>query len=183
MELETERLLLREFTLVDWPAVMAYQNDSKYLLYYRWKHRSSSEVRDFVQGFIEWQRQKPRRKYQLIATLKKSGELIGNCGIRGRDENDFEGELGYEVAPNYWGKGYATEAARVVLDFGFDVLKLERVSAECVLENRGSSRVLEKLGMRWEGHLRRNQRMKGRWWDTLVYGILREEWEAAKNVG
>ena len=112
---------------------------------------------------------------------KQSGELIGNCGIRGSDENTFAGQLGYEVAPDYWGKGYATEAARAVLDFGFTKLKLERISAECVLENQRSCRVLEKLGMQQEGHLRHNEWMKGRWWDTLVYGVLRQEWEVAKK--
>ena len=181
MELETARLLLRDFKLADWPAVMAYQNDQRYLRYYHWKYRSSVEVREFVQAFISWQRQRPRRKYQLVAMLKQSGELIGNCGIRGSDENTFAGQLGYEVAPDYWGKGYATEAARAVLDFGFTKLKLERISAECVLENQRSCRVLEKLGMQQEGHLRHNEWMKGRWWDTLVYGVLRQEWEVAKK--
>jgi ribosomal-protein-alanine N-acetyltransferase len=102
--------------------------------------------------------------------------LIGNCGIRlGKSGAPF-GDLGYEISPAYWYRGYATEAARAMLDFGFEELGLHRVWAQCVPENVASRRVMEKLGMRGEGRLRQTQFYRGRWWDTLVCGVLENEW-------
>jgi [ribosomal protein S5]-alanine N-acetyltransferase len=89
-----------------------------------------------------------------------------------------QANIGYEIAPGYWGEGYASEAARVVVAFGFGELRLHRIWARCVAENVASYRVLEKTGMRREGRLREEEWMKGRWWDTLVYGILDHEWRS-----
>jgi RimJ/RimL family protein N-acetyltransferase len=123
---------------------------------------------------IGYQAESPRRKFQLAVTL--DGTLIGNCGIRRKDGNESEADIGYELHPEHWGKGYATEAARAVVAFGFEELALHRVSAWCIADNTGSARVLEKAGLRLEGRLRENERFRGRWWDTLLYGMLRSEW-------
>ena len=79
--------------------------------------------------------------------------------------------------PRYWGAGYATEAARALVNFGFQDLGLSRISSWCVAANAASARVLERLGFRQEGRLRRNECFKGRWWDTLLFALLRDEWE------
>lgn len=179
--LTTDRLLLREFVEDDWRAVLAYQSDPQYLRYYPWLQRTEAEVRQFVQKFIDQQREQPRRKFQLAVTLPEGRRLIGNCGLRLKEGGTREGELGYEIAPQYWGQGYATEAARAMVAFGFSEMGLHRISAYCVAENKASARVLEKVGMQLEGRLRQNQWMKGRWWDTLLYGILEHEWQQAKK--
>ncbi len=178
MIIETPRLILREFVVEDWPAVLAYQPDPRYLRFYAWTARTEADVRAFVGGFVASQAVEPRLKYQLAITLRDGGELIGNCGIRLAEPGAPSGDLGYEVAPDHWGRGYATEAARAMADFGFGMLGLHRIWGECVPENAASRRVMAKLGMRPEGHLRQTQWYKGRWWDTLVYGILEEEWQA-----
>ena len=82
----------------------------------------------------------------------------------------------YELDPRYWGCGYATEAARALLAFGFKELGLHRIWARCIAENV-ASRVLEKISIRQEGRLREKEWMKGRWWDTLLYTILEHEWQ------
>jgi [ribosomal protein S5]-alanine N-acetyltransferase len=181
MKLETSRLVLREFVLDDWPAVLAYQSDPRYLRYYAWDRRTEHEVRAFVQRFIFWQEEAPRTKFQLALTLADRGELIGNCGIRQARPDAVEAELGYELAPDHWGQGYASEAVRAMLGFAFHELALHRVWGGCIAENVGSQRVMERLGMRLEGHLRENCWMKDRWWDTLIYGILVHEWEAQER--
>ena len=84
--------------------------------------------------------------------------------------------MGYWIARSFWGRGYATEAASAFLAFGFRELGLHRIWAWCIAENLASARVLEKIGMRQEGHLRQNEWMKGRWWDTLLYAILETEY-------
>ncbi|HLO16012.1 MAG TPA: GNAT family protein [Anaerolineales bacterium] len=178
MILITERLILRDFVEADWVAVLAYQQNPLYLHYNEWTSRTAEDVREFIQIFLAHQKQDPRIKFQLAVTLKSTGQLIGNCGVRRDSVYAHEGDIGYELDPNYWGKGYATEAARAVLDFGFSEINLHRITAWCVADNLGSAHVLEKLGMRQEGRLRENHFYKGRWWDTLLYAILYDEWLA-----
>ena len=86
------------------------------------------------------------------------------------------GDIGYEFSPDYWRQGYATEAASEIIRFGFEELELHRIWSWCIAENNGSWRVMEKLGMQREGLLRENEYFKGRWWDTLMYAILEDEW-------
>ena len=88
--------------------------------------------------------------------------------------------IGYELAPEQWGNGYATEAARAIVEFGFTELRLHRVWAWCAADNTGSAHVLEKLGMQREGRMRDKDRYKGRWWDRLYYAVLEPEWRAAQ---
>jgi RimJ/RimL family protein N-acetyltransferase len=178
MVLTTERLVLRDFVESDWEAVLAYQQDPLYFRYYEWTSRTAEDVRHFLQRFLDQQKQDPRNKFQLAVILQSTGELIGNCGVR-RDASDAHGgDIGYELNPRFWGKGYATEAARALLSFGFSEMQLHRIAAWCIAENTGSARVLEKLGMRQEGRLREHDYFKGRWWDVLLYGILHNEWQA-----
>jgi RimJ/RimL family protein N-acetyltransferase len=178
MELHTPRLLLREFVTADWPAVLAYQRDPRYLQYYEWTDRTPGDAQRFVQMFIDQQDEQPRRKFQLAVVLKDSGQLIGNCGVRQDAVTSHEAEIGYEIAPAHWGHGYATEAARAIMQFGFAELKVHRIGAWCIAENVASARVLEKIGLQWEGRLRDKEYFKGRWWDTLLYAVLEEEWHA-----
>lgn len=178
MELQTERLLLRNFRHDDWPAVLAYQSDPRYLQYYHWADRTPDDVQRFVQMFLDHQHEQPRITFQLAVTLRAGGALIGNCGIRLKSAGAFEGEIGYELNPAYRGQGYATEAASAMVAFGFTQLDLHHVSAWCIAENTASAHVLRKLGMQQEGHLRENEHFKGRWWDTLVFGMLVGEWQA-----
>ena len=181
MILTTERLILQDFVESDWKAVLAYQQKPLYLRYYEWTERTPDAVRGFVQMFLDHQKQDPRIKFQFAVTLKSTGQLIGNCGVRRESAEACEGDMGYELDPDHWGKGYATEAARAVLHFGFSDMGLSRISASCVADNTGSAHVLEKLGMQQEGRLRQNEHYKGRWWDTLLYAILHEEWQALHN--
>ena len=182
MRITTARLILREFVIDDWPDVLAYQRDPRYLRFYPWADRTEAEVRDFVQMLLDQQGQQPRRKFQLAITLPDSDRLIGNCGIRRKAENDLEADIGYELAPEYWRKGYATEAALAIVEFGFRELKLHRVSSWCIADNVASSRVLERVGLRLEGRLRENEYFKGRKWDTLLYGLLASE-RRVQNTG
>jgi RimJ/RimL family protein N-acetyltransferase len=182
MQLTTNRLTLREYVEQDWQAVFTYQSDPSYLQYYPWHNRTINDAQNFVQKLIFWQREKPRVKFQLAIVLSEQNQLIGSCGVRMKQANSRQAELGYEIDPSYWGQGYATEAAQKMLVFGFRELKLHRIWATCLLENVASTRVLEKLGLQREGHLREHRWMKGRWWDSLVYSILEQEWQAHHSI-
>jgi len=176
MELETERLLLREIRADDWPAVLAYQSQPDYLRFYHWTERSPKAVQAFLDMFLRQQAEQPRTRFMLAVTLKRSGEMIGICGIRKDAPEDLRAEIGYELAPQHWSQGYATEAARRVIAHGFGPMGLHRIAADCVADNTGSAHVLEKLGMQLEGRLREVEFFKGRWWDVLLYAALDSEW-------
>jgi ribosomal-protein-alanine N-acetyltransferase len=176
MRVTTERLVLREFEESDWPAVLAYQSDPRYLRFYPPSDRSPADVRAFVSQQLVRRDERPRMAFQLVIVHQADDRLIGNCGLRRQAGKTGQADLGYEVDPRFWGRGYATEAARALLAFGFDRLGLHRVWSRCIAENVASARVLEKLGMRLEGRLRDDEWFKDRWWDTLIYGILEHEW-------
>lgn len=178
MILTTERLRLREVEDLDWQVVFAYQSDPRYQRYEPSKYDLQMDVQHLVQEFIHWQHEQPRRKFQLAITLRASRVLIGTCGIRKAAASAREAELGYELHPDYWGQGYATEAARAMLAFGFDTLHLQRVWAQCIAENEASARVLERIGMRQERRMVKHTWMQDKWWDMLRYGISHSAWQA-----
>lgn len=90
--------------------------------------------------------------------------------------------MGWVIHCAHWGKGYATEAAREVIHFGFTQLQVHRVVAFCNAHNAASARVMEKLGMRKDGHLRETRWWRGAWSDEFVYSVLDREWPAESAV-
>jgi RimJ/RimL family protein N-acetyltransferase len=177
MKLETERLILRDFASDDWRRVLEYQSDPLFLRYNEWTQRTPEAVQEFVAWFLDHQKQIPRIKFQLAVVLKSNNLLIGNCGIRMDNAAAREADIGYELDPKYWNHGYATEAAHAIVDFGFSRFGVHRIWAACIADNVGSAHVLERLGMKREGRFRENKYFKERWWDSLYYGILADEWE------
>ncbi|MDY7094782.1 MAG: GNAT family protein [Acidobacteriota bacterium] len=132
-----------------------------------------------------------RERRQMICAVTVAGEgdedgppggaLVGSAGLR-LDLQHSRGELGYWIGVPYWRRGYATEAARAVLDFGFRGLGLHRIHAQVLGGNTASGRVLLKLGLRQEGHLREHYLKWGEPEDALVYGILRREWTSGAQA-
>ena len=120
MELTTERLILRELREEDWRDVLASQVDPFCLRYLE-------AVESFIQMFLEQQRGRARAKFQLPVTLRSNHHLIGTCGIHMKSADAREGDIGYELVPAYWRQGYATEAARAIVQFGFSELHLHRI--------------------------------------------------------
>ncbi|GCE26263.1 alanine acetyltransferase [Dictyobacter alpinus] len=176
MILTTERLILRDFEEQDWKPTLEYQSDPEFLRYNPWTQRSEMDVRSLIRIFINWGRERPRKKYQLAIVLKENNQVIGNCGLRMTYAEAGMADLGYELDRRYWGRGYATEAAYALLQYGFEQLHLHRIWAYCLLENTASAHVLQKIGMRYEGSQLESEWMKGRWWTTLLFGLLEREW-------
>ena len=181
MHLETERLILREFVYDDWPAVLAYQSDPRYLRVYGMVGRSAGEAQDFVRQLLAHQEERPRYRYQLAIALKGDQRLIGNCGLRKEAPDSRVANIGYELNPDYWGRGYAGEATGRLVAYGFERLGLRRVWARTTSGNRASRRVLEKLGLRLEGRMRQHEYVNGMWDDRLIYGILANEWLSMRS--
>jgi len=114
-------------------------------------------------------------KLWLAITLRTDGRQIGGIGLRIAQEHQHA-ELGYWLGIAYWGQGYATEAAREMLRFGFEELELQRIFASHFGHNPASGSVLKKIGMRHEGCQREHLKKWGEFLDSELYGILRREW-------
>ena len=166
-ELLTERLLLREFRESDWRAVHAMAMDEQVTRYIPVDMPGEEEIRESIRVQMNGRHADPPR-YDFAATLRASSSLIGVCTLFIRAGELRQGEILYVLNRPYWGRGYATEAARALLDYGFGELDLHRVYATCRPANVASWRVMEKLGMRREGHLVQHRWMKGRWQDSYL---------------
>ena len=115
--------------------------------------------------------------YELPIRLKSTGELVGVMAVLKVDRKNRNAELGYWIAKKYWNKGFASEAGLRVLEFCFQVLNLERIYAKCIPVNKASSRVMEKMGMKYEGTLRHEVLKENEYLDKSYYGIIKEDWE------
>lgn len=175
--LGTERLSLREFEESDLQAVHEYASDPKVVRYMGWGPNTEKDTREFLQRAFEQRQKQPRSGYGLAVILKAESRLIGSGGIHIANPDHKEAELGYCFNRYFWGQGYATEAARAFVAFGFEELGLHRIYATCDPANVASARVMEKIGMQREGHLREHRWMKGRWRDSYLYAILEQEWD------
>jgi ribosomal-protein-alanine N-acetyltransferase len=112
----------------------------------------------------------------LAIELKAEQRLIGRTGFTPLDLGTRTAVFAYVLHRSYGGRGYATEASRELLRFGFEVLGLHRIRAGCDTFNEESYRVMEKLGMRREAHFRKDALTQGRWRDTDIYAVLAEKW-------
>jgi RimJ/RimL family protein N-acetyltransferase len=174
----TERLELREFNQADWVLVHEYASDPEVTRYVGWGPNSLEDTKNFILRAMSYQREEPRRKFDLAITLKEGNTLIGGCSIRVSDPDNREGSIGYLLRRQFWGRGYATEASQALLDFGFGKLGMHRISAWCDVENTASSRVLERIGMQREGRLREFRLIRGEWHDSYLYAVLDREWKS-----
>jgi len=174
--LTTKRFVLREFIKEDWQAVHEYASDSEVVRYVEWGPNTEKETRDFIERTMRSYTEKPRHDYQFAVILRKEDRLIGSCDIHLSDPQHQEASIGYCFNRNYWENVYATEAARRLITFGFDELKLHRIFATCDPKNKGSVGVLEKTGMRHERRLREHKWVKGKWRDSFLYAIFDDEW-------
>jgi RimJ/RimL family protein N-acetyltransferase len=178
LPLLTDRLLLRDFVPDDWRAAHIYESDPQTVRYQSFGPFSEEQSRDYIARNLESIRARPRRLYDLAVVLREDDSLVGRCGLSQSAAEPDEAALWYILNRGYWRRGLMSEAARRLLRFGFEELGLRRVWADTDPRNAASIRLLEKLGMRREAHFRENVFVKGEWCDTLIYAILRREWQA-----
>ena len=146
MELQTERLVLREFRLDDQDAAHRYASDEDVTRYTTWGPNSQTDTSNYLRDVDRRASADPRTSFTL-AVVTSDGDLIGAAQLKVTDDEHRQGELGYVLAKNWWGYGYATEVALRLIAFGFDELGLDRITATCHPENLASAHVLEKAGM------------------------------------
>lgn len=134
--------------------------------------KDSSVTKSILKDRLHDNKRSPLKNYTFAIEEKGSGQFIGMFGLSMGRPKQRKAEIWYKFHPNYWGKGLATEAVNCLLDYCFDELKLHRVEAGCAVENVGSMRVLEKVGMTHEGTNRQTLPLDSGWSDGHSYGIL-----------
>jgi RimJ/RimL family protein N-acetyltransferase len=174
--LETARLRLRQFALDDLAHFRSYRNDPDIARYQSWSEFSEQEAVDFIAAQKALRPGVPGQWFQFAIELKATNALIGDCALKIDEHEPRQAEIGFTLAREHQGRGYASEAVSRVLDYAFRALCLHRVVAITDCENAPSVALLERLGMRREGHFKQNVWFKGKWGDEYLYAILRAEW-------
>lgn len=175
--LATPRLCLRRFRDSDAEAFAGYRSDPAVARYQSWDAPYPLErARRFVAAMATEPGDLPGEWLQLAVTLAGDDALVGDCAFAPQSEEPRTVEIGFTIAPEHQGRGYAREAVSSLLGYLFDQLGKHRVTASCDPRNLPSVRVLEAVGMRQEGHLVDSTWAKGEWSDDLLFALLRREW-------
>ena len=178
--IETERLVLRAMSARDSADMFDYSSRGELTKYLLWSpHNTVNYTREYL-AYIE-KRYKVGDFYDWAVVEKESDRMIGTCGFTSIDLSNRRGEIGYVLNPDFHRRGYAPEAARAVIEFGFARLDLNRIEARFMEGNDASRRVAEKIGMTFEGYARDAIFVKGAYRTVGTCAILRREFENQLN--
>lgn len=173
----TERLRLRPFSRGDVDAVFAYRSRddvTRWLIDTPTTREACAEVVQARVGQIAWAGEGD--KIVLAVERPDDMAMMGEVSLILRSVESRQAEIGYIFHPDYYGHGYATEAARALLGLAFDIAGVHRVYARCHARNEASSKVMSRLGMRQEAHFREHILHRGQWDEELIHAILEDEW-------
>lgn len=169
MYINTERLLIRNFEPDDWRDVYEYTSNEHVMKYIPEGLFSEKDAKGFVSHNIG----EKAEKFPVV--LREGNIIIGHIAFH-KYFGEHTYEIGWVFNPKYYNKGYASEAARSILKYGFEEMGLHRIIATCQPQNVPSYRVMEKIGMRREGYFKKCIPHGTEWWDEYYYAILKEEW-------
>lgn len=172
MQIETRRLLLREYINTDWEAVHEYARQGDILIYEAWGPNHVDDTLAFIELVIDDQIMQPRTRFDLAIILKNENKLIGGCRFAFTDSSQTRATVGYIINPNYWQKGYAAEAANALIDHMAALYNLKLIEATCDMLNIASQKVLAACGFKLMTTKEKDLEMKGRYRDTYVYEKL-----------
>jgi [ribosomal protein S5]-alanine N-acetyltransferase len=178
MQIITPRLTLREVSMNDLETIHALNSLPETDEYNTLGIPANIQVTESL--LVDWiadNTHQPRNGYVLAIMHTESNRFLGMIAMTLAKPKFSQGEVWYKLHPNEWNKGYATEALKGMLDFGFNTLGLHRIQAGVAVDNIASAKVLEKVGMIREGRKRKVLPIRGQWIDNFFYGILEEDWE------
>jgi RimJ/RimL family protein N-acetyltransferase len=175
--LETDRLVLRPYEAGDLGAYHAIRSQPEVVRYLYDDPLTIEKAREKVERLVKSRALEAEDDWLAAAiTVRESGAFVGDVAFHWVSVQHRTGEIGFVLDPRHQGHGYATEAARALLDWGFGTFGLHRIIGRTEARNSASARVLERLGMRLEAHLVENEWVKDEWQSELVYAILDREW-------
>lgn len=181
VHLSSSRLVLRRLRESDLSSFCHYRSDPRVARYQDWTSFSEVEGQGFFAGQAKLHPDVPGTWFQMAIELGETGELVGDCGLHTPADRLGQAEIGFTLAPEHQGRGYATEAINCLLAYVFDQLGKHRVIAITDARNAPAARVLERVGMRREGHFIENVWFKGEWGDEYLYALLEQEWRESKS--
>lgn len=174
-ELESERILLRKIKAEDYKQM--YENwacKEECSRFFPWP--AQTDIEAYKKRILMWvDNYKNDLYFNWVIELKETKGVIGIINLHNVDEQCRSAETSYILAPDYWGNGIMTEALMCVLRYAFETLELNRVCADVFEGNVASEKVLKKCGFCREGVAREKYFKNGRYFDTILYGILRRE--------
>ncbi len=178
--LETPRLILRPLSESDAEGIFRYASNPNVTLYTLFEtHRDLGDTFAFLRDFAMKHYEAELPGPYGICFGDEPANLLGTIGCFWATRPNRTMELGYAIAEEFWGRGIVAEASRAVISHVFANYEVVRLQAHCMAENTASARVMEKLGMTFEGRLRQATFRRGRSWDMLIYSVLRSEWPGA----
>jgi RimJ/RimL family protein N-acetyltransferase len=180
--IESKRLWIRRFKDSDLAPFMAYRNDPKVARYQSWDSCEEQEARDLIRETGSARVGVPGEWFGFAIESKETQDLIGDCALRVDEHEPYRAEIGFTLAREYQGRGFASEAVSRLLDYAFDTLGLHRVEAIADCRNAPSWTLLERVGMRREGHFLENVWFKGGWTDEYLYAVLKDEWLQKQQI-
>jgi RimJ/RimL family protein N-acetyltransferase len=175
VRIEGRRLVLREWRADELDAMHRWLGNPEVARFLSWGSRTREESARHLAECVRDQGSRDRQRYFLAVELQEGPRVIGDAGFHWtrQDGDAREGEFGYFLEPDSWGRGFATEAARLVLELAFARLRATVMRASCNARNSASERVMQKCGMQREP----GSETAGR----RAYRILRAEWEAGSG--
>ena len=180
-ELNTPRLLLRRMRTGDAEDMYAYARQNDVTRYLLWSpHPDIYHTKEYLEYIAT--RYATGSFYDWAVVYRENNRMIGTCGFANINCANDSGEIGYVLNPEYWGRGIAAEAVRAVLQFGFERLSLHRIEARFIEGNHASLRVMQDVGMTFEGYLRDSMLIKGDYRTVGYCSILSKEYCPEKFV-
>ncbi|PWW29242.1 GNAT family N-acetyltransferase [Chryseobacterium sp. AG844] len=177
MQHYTERLVLRDITIEDQQDIFDYRSDAEANRFQSWIPETLEEVENFILKNTKEFNQ-PESWYQLLITDKETKTVIGDIGVHFTGDENAQVELGITLNTSFQGKGYASEALKGIISHLFDDLHKHRITASVDPDNTASILLMERIGLRKEGHFVKSLFWKNKWVDDVIYAVLREEWLA-----
>lgn len=180
-QLETERLILRKLVSEDVKDIYAYASNDEVSKYMSWDtHKSIEDSKGFINFVLGKYEKDEAGEWGIV--LKETGKLIGSTGCYQYSKQNSCAELGYAINRSHWGKGIMPEAVNGVLKFAFEEMGLNRIECYHYVLNEKSGRVMQKVGMTYEGTARGKIYAKGMYCDVKQYAILKKDWEKKVSV-
>lgn len=180
--LETERLILREAELRDVPYILSNHSNERVMRYLGSKRLDSmTEAENLIRDAKETFKNKEGIRWAI--TQKSDDIYMGSIGFWKLDKKNGIAEIGYELAPDHWGRGYMTEAIEEVIRFGFDKMLLEGIEANVDPKNEASGKVLRKMGFIATRYGKGTFSVAGKMMDTIVFELPRELAEYSLEIG
>ena len=179
--LETERLVLRQLTVDDSENWFKNLSDDEVAVLIGMEPLEHVEgSKGFIDSFSDRYEKGQGMAWAII--LKEDYTFIGTCSYEKIDKLNLSGEIGYDLLKEYWGRGFMTEALRIIIEYGFENLNLNRIEAHTAAINTASRDLLRKLGFSEEGIFRDSSFFRGEFRDDCTYSLLRREWTNPNKI-